>query len=156
MLSVVFVVHTMRFYTAWYEIFWSGCSIVKDFYQYLLFSCVNLQIMLCVICSRPNENPEDEDVNEQRCKQRKIEKPEVQRFFTSDRKWSMVSVVSVTCWKWSVLVISYLHHLLSRRFTVSFLGSICDYVNAAMLLCRFSKLQPNISLCRCVVLSNLH
>jgi len=42
--------------------------------------------MLCVICSRPIENPEDEDVNEQRRKQRKIEKPEVQRFFTSDRK----------------------------------------------------------------------
>lgn len=44
---------------------------------------------------RPNENPEDEDVNEQRCKQRKIEKPEVQRFFTSDQfvrpspRWKM-------------------------------------------------------------------
>jgi len=42
--------------------------------------------MQCVICSRPVENTEDEDVNEQRRKHRKIEKPEVQRFFTSDRK----------------------------------------------------------------------
>jgi hypothetical protein len=42
--------------------------------------------MQCVICSRPKENTEDEDVNEQRRKHRKIEKREVQRFFTSDRK----------------------------------------------------------------------
>ncbi|GFG37082.1 hypothetical protein Cfor_07922 [Coptotermes formosanus] len=34
---------------------------------------------------RPFENPEDTDVNELHCKYRRTEKPEVQRFFTSDQ-----------------------------------------------------------------------
>lgn len=48
-----------------------------------LFHNVLLFIGLKTGIKRPNENPED--VNEQRCKHRKIEKPEVQRFFTSDQ-----------------------------------------------------------------------